>query len=439
MSCKHLLRPLALAALLVAFSAVSFAGVFLSVSVGPPPLPVYSQPMCPGPGYIWTPGYWGWGDEGYYWVPGTWVMPPEAGLYWTPGYWGWNEGSYMWNAGYWGPQVGFYGGIDYGFGYPGSGFYGGEWRGHDFYYNRAVDNVNVTNIHNVYNRTVVINNRSRVSYNGGQGGINMRPTAQQEQWRNQRHVEATSMQQQHVQEAARNPKLWARNNNGRPAIAATARPNDFQHAVAARAAGGHINRAALTATPKNMPAARNANTRAAERNSAPARNARNEATPTRGAERNVPRPANATASRPANRTESAHSVPKPPSATSNRTAETRREPAAAPARHEPAPPARAENTPHSPKPSPAESHRASAPRPTRPEASAASHEPAGPRNSRQMSMPEAEHAPASHPAPHEASRPAPQAHAEAPHRSAEPSHAAAPSKSEPRSGHEPPK
>ena len=61
------------------------AGVFLSVTVAPPALPVYVQPPLPAPGYIWTPGYWAYGDAGYYWVPGVWVSPPRAGVLWTPG------------------------------------------------------------------------------------------------------------------------------------------------------------------------------------------------------------------------------------------------------------------------------------------------------------------------------------------------------------------
>src|SRR5277367_2654770 len=88
-----------------------------SITTAPPPLPDYKQPAIPGPDYIWTPGYWSYGSDGYFWVPGTWVMPPSAGLLWTPGYWRWNDGIYFWNAGYWGPSVGFYGGINYGFGY----------------------------------------------------------------------------------------------------------------------------------------------------------------------------------------------------------------------------------------------------------------------------------------------------------------------------------
>ena len=42
------------------------APVDLSASYAPPALPVYDQPICPGDGYIWTPGYWAWGPGGYY-------------------------------------------------------------------------------------------------------------------------------------------------------------------------------------------------------------------------------------------------------------------------------------------------------------------------------------------------------------------------------------
>ncbi len=98
------------------------AGVFISVGFAPPVLPVYAQPPLPAPGYIWTPGYWAYGDAGYYWVPGVWVHPPRVGVLWTPGYWGFTGGFYAWHPGYWGPHVGFYGGVNYGFGYGGVGF-----------------------------------------------------------------------------------------------------------------------------------------------------------------------------------------------------------------------------------------------------------------------------------------------------------------------------
>src|SRR5438270_7205454 len=164
-------RWLILAVVILSFTPVSFSQVFVSVRVGPPPLPIYAQPLCPGPGYFWTPGYWGWNDEGgYYWVPGTWVVAP-VGMLWTPGYWGWGGGFYAWHPGYWGPHVGLYGGINYGFGYGGVGFVGGEWRGGAFYYNRYVTNVSVSSVTHVYNRSVIVNSTATTSFNGGEGEI----------------------------------------------------------------------------------------------------------------------------------------------------------------------------------------------------------------------------------------------------------------------------
>ena len=153
------LRPL-IALFALMYSTASHAGFFVGVSVGiaPPPLPVYVQPICPGPDFIWTPGYWAYDHDidDHYWVPGTWVRAPVVGYLWTPGYWGWSDGYYVWHAGYWGPHVGFYGGIDYGFGYIGEGYHGGYWNRGAFVYNTAVTNVNTTIIHNTYNETVVV-------------------------------------------------------------------------------------------------------------------------------------------------------------------------------------------------------------------------------------------------------------------------------------------
>jgi hypothetical protein len=171
---RLLLSGLVLFALVtLAMPASSFAQFSVSITVAPPALPVYVQPVVPGPGYIWTPGYWAWspyyGD--YYWVPGTWVLAPRVGVLWTPGYWGWGGNAFRWNEGYWGPHIGFYGGVNYGFGYTGSGYEGGYWNHGAFFYNRSVNNVsNVTNITNVYNKTVVNNvTVNNVSYSGGRG------------------------------------------------------------------------------------------------------------------------------------------------------------------------------------------------------------------------------------------------------------------------------
>jgi hypothetical protein len=229
---------------ILSVSASAFAQVSISVNFGPPPLPVYEQPLCPGDGFIWVPGYWAWGGPyGYYWVPGTWVLAPEPGFLWTPAWWGWDGGAFLFHEGYWGPRVGFYGGIYYGFGYFGHGYEGGRWEGDRFFYNRSVNNINVTNIHNVYNTTIINNNTTvinRVSYNGGQGGLTARPTQEEEAAGRERRVGPTANQTRHVELARDNPELRASSNHGKPPIAATPRPTEFQgrEVVPAREAGG---------------------------------------------------------------------------------------------------------------------------------------------------------------------------------------------------------
>ncbi len=252
------LRCLILALLLTLCTPVSSAAqvsVGIAVAFAPPDLPVYEQPICPAEGYIWTPGYWAYdpnyGD--YYWVPGTWVLAPEVGFLWTPGYWGWGGSGFVFYEGFWGPVVGFYGGINYGYGYFGHGYEGGRWDGGRFFYNRSVNNVNVTIIHNVYNTTVINNtNVTRVSYNGGNGGINERPRPEEEAAAHARHIPPVPVQTQHVQAARSNPELRASVNRGKPPVAATPKPGAFnEHGVVpAREAGAIHNAAPVNKVPR---------------------------------------------------------------------------------------------------------------------------------------------------------------------------------------------
>jgi hypothetical protein len=234
----HLLRSLALsAAIALCFVAAATYPVraqvdvdfTVSVDVAPPPLPDYEQPPIPDAGYLWVPGYWAWSDDvGYYWVPGTWVLPPTPGLLWTPGYWGWYNGAYAFYPGYWGTQIGFYGGVYYGYGYPGVGYEGGYWREGRFFYNTTVNNFGGVHIVNVYSKTVIVNNRSNVSFNGGTGGTTARPTPAQVAFAHERHIPPTQAQVQHVQAASHDPALSLAHNQGHPAVAATAHPGEFK-------------------------------------------------------------------------------------------------------------------------------------------------------------------------------------------------------------------
>lgn len=237
------IRSVLFALVMMAFGSVASAQIGVSITLAPPALPVYEQPVCPGDGYIWTPGYWAWSDGGYYWVPGTWIPAPEVGYLWTPPWWGWGNGVYLFHDGYWGPHVGFYGGISYGFGYFGNGYEGGRWDGGHFFYNRSVTNVNVTVVKNVYNTTVINRNENRVSFNGGNGGINARPSAEEQRYDGERHVGPVAAQTQHIDAARSNPQFRAEANHGKPPVAATARAGEFsgRDAVPAKEAGGEYH------------------------------------------------------------------------------------------------------------------------------------------------------------------------------------------------------
>jgi hypothetical protein len=236
-----LLAAAAAAALPAVASAAVNIAIGVSVNTPPPVLPVYAQPACPGDGYMWTPGYWAWGPAGYYWVPGVWVRPPAVGVLWTPGYWGWGGSAYVFHAGYWGPHIGFYGGVNYGFGYTGVGYEGGYWRGGVFAYNRAVNNFGSVHITNVYNRAVVVNNVNRVSYNGGRGGLTVRASVREQAAFNEHHFQPTNNQISHEQAMRSDRAQLASFNHGSPQTAAMSRVGERGDIQQHQANGGHLN------------------------------------------------------------------------------------------------------------------------------------------------------------------------------------------------------
>ena len=214
---------------------------------------------------MWTPGYWAYGPDGYYWVPGTWAPAPYEGALWTPPYWGWDSGLYIFHPGYWGRHVGYYGGVNYGFGYMGIGFVGGMWRGHDFEYNRAVMHVDERRIHNTYEdrgivqRETIANDR-RVAYSGGPGGIRHAAAPEERFAERDQHVAATSFQTSHQSAAMGDRSQYFKSNGGRPSNGAVARPmgNGQQGMPAGRSApmpmqnqGGGGNQGRGTYTPSN--------------------------------------------------------------------------------------------------------------------------------------------------------------------------------------------
>jgi hypothetical protein len=218
---RHLALFAVVVAILFALPARSNAQVSVGVSIrlAPPALPVYVQPPCPVEGYLWTPGYWGYANADYYWVPGVWVAPPRVGFLWTPGYWGFAGGLYGWHEGYWGPHVGFYGGINYGFGYGGVGFWGGRWEGGAFMYNTAAWHVGA-GFHGVYEDRTYINNttidNNHYSFNG-EGGVRAVPTAEERTAMSEQHFGRTPDQISQRQSARVDRSNYASVNHGTPA------------------------------------------------------------------------------------------------------------------------------------------------------------------------------------------------------------------------------
>jgi hypothetical protein len=173
---------------------------------------------------MWTPGYWSYASAGYYWAPGVWVVAPYVGALWTPPYWGFQNGRYREHHGYWASHVGYYGGVDYGFGYVGRGYEGGYWKQGTFNYNRSVNHVNTTVIHNVYNYRVTNITNVRISYVGGQGGLNVRPTPSEIAVLHERRLAPVPAQVTYVRQAQANHAQFASVNGGRPQIVVDIHP-----------------------------------------------------------------------------------------------------------------------------------------------------------------------------------------------------------------------
>lgn len=244
---RFLIAPLLFLFVTLVAPVVSFAQVVdISINLAPPPLPVYAQPPAPAPTYIWEPGYWAYSSWGYFWIPGTWVVAPAVGLLWTPSYWEWNNGNYEYHEGYWGPHVGFYGGINYGYGYGGSGFNGGGWQ------NGAFVNGPVT-----YSAP-----HNAASFNGGPDGTRAVPSPAEQAAAQEEHIPPTPEQKSHAAAASQNRALLASVNHGKPTIAATVKPGVFTGGgvVAAKRAGGGVPKHHIAATtpglqPKAPPSA----------------------------------------------------------------------------------------------------------------------------------------------------------------------------------------
>jgi outer membrane lipoprotein SlyB len=86
-------------------TATSMAGVAQTsetvVAGTPPPAPVETVVVAPGPGYVWVGGEWIW-NGGWVWIAGHWTVPPYPHAVWIHSGWVRGPHGYRRVAGHWG-------------------------------------------------------------------------------------------------------------------------------------------------------------------------------------------------------------------------------------------------------------------------------------------------------------------------------------------------
>lgn len=99
------IRKSALTAVLLGASAlVGCGGSYYSagVVVGPPPPPLYGPVgYAPGPGYVWTDGFYDLRGGRWVWVGGRWARPPRPNYVWVKPYWEQRGRAYRFHQGHW--------------------------------------------------------------------------------------------------------------------------------------------------------------------------------------------------------------------------------------------------------------------------------------------------------------------------------------------------
>jgi hypothetical protein len=72
------------------------------IVAGPPALRVTGPiGIAPGPGYVWTDGYYDLRDGNWIWIDGRWVRPPRPRAVWIRPYWEPHRRGYRFHRGRW--------------------------------------------------------------------------------------------------------------------------------------------------------------------------------------------------------------------------------------------------------------------------------------------------------------------------------------------------
>ena len=87
----------------LALSACAHGHFYAGVSVAPPPPPAAYGPIgvAPGPGWVWTDGFYAWGGSRWVWRPGRWARPPHRGYVWRKPYYERYHNGYRVHEGRW--------------------------------------------------------------------------------------------------------------------------------------------------------------------------------------------------------------------------------------------------------------------------------------------------------------------------------------------------
>jgi hypothetical protein len=94
-------KLLAAAFLMTSTISVGCAGGAYYASFGPPPPRYGVAGVAPGPGYVWTDGYWNWTGGNWAWVGGRWMRPPHPGAMWVAPRWHQEGRRWRRERGYW--------------------------------------------------------------------------------------------------------------------------------------------------------------------------------------------------------------------------------------------------------------------------------------------------------------------------------------------------
>lgn len=100
------LKYVGLTGVLLGVSAlVGCGGAYYSAGVNigpPPPPPVYGYVgTAPGPGYVWTDGYYDLRGNSWVWVGGRWARQPYSHARWERAYWERHGRAYRFHQGHW--------------------------------------------------------------------------------------------------------------------------------------------------------------------------------------------------------------------------------------------------------------------------------------------------------------------------------------------------